>query len=736
MIYPPTANAPAGQTLDSEPLESSAGVADNERIEPVKSGMQRETPQPEASRAALVKQWQGKVSAAKAHWSKDFKRMRDDQAFLGGAQWDGREDPDKYTANIIQRHIGQKVAGLYAKNPKVVVRKRKTMDFKTWDGTVNALAGIQMAMQASQQAGMPLPPQITELIADISQGVQRRTMLEKVASTLTILYEYTLNQQIPPFKVQMKQLVRRVCTTGVGYVKLGFQRVLERSPDDVEKINGLTEQISVMERLLADKADDKLDAAGAGIEQLRLLLEDYKQRDKQVVREGMCFDFPSSTSVIVDPACRHLRTFTGARWIAEEYILPVDTIKEIYAIDLSAAGSATSYDTESKTGISGLKDRIANVMSEDGSPSKRTKDGKCVWVIWDKTTGQTCTVCEGYADFLVEPKQPDVFIERFWPVFPLIFNETENEDSIFPRSDVHLLKPLQKEYNRCREALRQHRIANRPKTAVAAGQLDEEDIEKLKNHPANAVITLNALPPNGDVAKLLQPIRGVPIDAALYDTGPVYEDLLRVVGQSDASIGSAQSGVTATGDSIAEQNRTVSTASNVDDLDDLLNELSRAVGQIFFLEMSQETVMKIAGPGSVWPQLTAQDVADELLLEIEAGSSGRPNRAVEIANIERLAPLLLQIPGIKPDWLVKQLIIRLDDRIDPADAIASGLPSIIMQNAMGKLMGGGPGGPPPPPGGGPPQPGGGSPQTDGPPPPPPSGPTQAQPPGPGGMMGG
>jgi len=716
MKYPPT---PADPSIE-QPL-----------AEPVKSGMTRDVPTPDPSRAALVQQWQGKVTAAKSHWAKDFERMKEDQAFLGGAQWDGREAPDKYTANIIQRHINQRVAALYAKNPKVVVRKRRTMDFTQWDGTTDALQSIQMAMEMSQQAGVPMPPEIMNLIADIAQGVQRRSMLEKISKTLEILYDYTLNQQIPPFKVQMKQLVRRVCTTGVGFVKLGFQRVLERSPDDVERINGLTEQISVMERMLADVADDKLEEGRAELEQLRLILADYQQREQMVAREGLCFDFPTSTSVIIDPACRHLRTLTGARWIAEEYILPVDTIKEIYAVDLSTAGSATSYDTESKTGIPGLKERIKSVVTEDGAPEPRAKDGKCVWVIWDKTTGQTCTVCEGYVDFLVEPKQPDVFIERFWPVFPLIFNETENEDSIYPRSDVHLLKPLQKEYNRCREGLRQHRIANRPKTAVAAGQLDEEDTEKLKNHPANAVITLNALPPNGDVAKLLQPIKNPPIDSALYDTSPVYEDLLRVVGQSDASIGSAQAGVTATGDSIAEQNRTVAIASNVDDLDDMLNELSRAAGQVLFLEMSQESVQKIAGPGAVWPQLSTQDVADELLLEVEAGSSGRPNRATEIANIERLAPLLLQMPGVKPDWLVKQLIMRLDDRLDPTDAIAAGLPSIVTQNAMAKGMqamgnnpedqgGNGANNEEKPPGDGRP----------------PSGPTTPQQPNPSGMMGG
>ena len=694
----------------------------------VKSGMVRDKPEIDPSRTALVKKWQGKIQEAKAHWKPDFDRMKEDQGFVTGAQWDGVEDDDKYTANLIQRHINQRVAALYAKNPRVVVRRRKTMDFKVWDGTVDQLNSIQQSMDMSMQTGMPLPPQTLSLIEDVSQGVSRKQMLQKVSDTLSILYDYTLNQQLPPFKTQMKALVRRVCTTGVGYVKIGFQRVMERAPEDVERINGLTEQISTIERLTADKVDGKLEDGDAQLEQLRLQLQDYQSRDQQLVREGLVFDFPSSTSIIVDPACRHLRTFIGARWIAEEYVLTVDDIKEIYGVDLSTAGSATSYDTDTKSGIPGLKEKIASVAN-GGNTKERKVDGVKVWVVWDKPSGQTCVIAEGYEDFIVEPQQPALQLERFWPIFPLIFNEAENENSIYPRSDVHLLKPIQREYNRSREGLRQHRMANRPATAVAAGQLDEEDIEKLKNRPANAVITFNALPPNGNINNLLQPIQHAPIDGALYDTSALFEDLLRVVGQSDSSIGTASSGVTATGDSIAEQNRTIALASNVDDLDDMMIELSRAAGQIFLMEMSAETVMKIVGPGSVWPSLSNQEIAEELLLEIEAGSSGRPNKAAEVANIERITPLLLQIPGVRPDWLVKQLITRLDDRIDPTDAIASGLPSIIAQNVMSKLMGGA---------GGPPQEGagpqGGADNQEAPPQgPPPSGPPSSLPQMGGGM---
>lgn len=658
-------------------------AAQTEPAEPAKSDMIRDKPTVDPSRAALVVKWQERVTSAKKHFKDDIDRMKDDQKFLRGAQWEGAEDPDRYTANIIQRHVNQRVAALYAKNPKVKVRKRKTLDFTEWDGTTDALTTIQMAVQQAQATGIPLTPEILSLVEDIQQGITRRKMLEKVSSTLSIVFDYTLNQQLPPFKVQMKQLVRRTCTTGVGYVKLGYERLLERTPADVERVNGLTEKVSVLERIMADKQDGELDESSPEHEELRILLAEMQTSEMQVAKEGLVFDFPTSTSIIIDPACRHLRTFTGARWIAEEHILTPDVVKEIYGIDMKQSG-AKSYDPDAKGGSAALKAGLANVIG-GGSEKKRDQSGSiCVWTIWDKVTSQTCTIADGYEDFLVEPKAPDVFLERFWPVFPLSFNESEDEDSIYPRSDVHLLKPMQREYNRSREGMRQHRIANRPLTAVAAGQLDEDDIEKLKNRPAHAVVTLNSLAPGSDVGKLLQTVNGPNIDANLYDTSAIFEDLLRVVGQSDASIGSAQGGVTATGDSIAEQNRTVSIASNVDDLDDMLNELSRAAGQIMLAELAPETVAKIAGPGAVWPDLSRQDISDELMLEVEAGSSGRPNKAAEVANMERIAPLLLQVPGIRPDWMVRELIRRLDDNIDPTDAIAAGLPSMIAQNAMAR----------------------------------------------------
>jgi len=121
--------------------------------------------------------------------------------------------------------------------------------------------------------------------------------------------------------------------------------------------------------------------------------------------------------------------------------------------------------------------------------------------------------------------------------------------------------------------------------------------------------------------------------------------------------------------------------SNIDDLNDLLTQLARNGGQILLREMSQDRVKQVVGQGAVWPaNPDAQNIANEILLEIEAGSMGRPNQAQEIANAQRLYPLLIQLPGIDPEFLAKDVLRRLDDRLDLTEAFKSALPSIVAMN--------------------------------------------------------
>jgi hypothetical protein len=132
-----------------------------------------------------------------------------------------------------------------------------------------------------------------------------------------------------------------------------------------------------------------------------------------------------------------------------------------------------------------------------------------------------------------------------------------------------------------------------------------------------------------------------------------------------------------------------SLSSNVDDLEDFLGELARSTGQVLLEQMDQQTVMKIAGPGAVWPQLAVNEIASELMLEVEAGSNGRPNKAIQMQNFERIAPILLQIPGMNPEFMAKEALKRMDDGMDITDAIRAALPSIVAMNAQKQLAPGG-----------------------------------------------
>lgn len=646
----------------NEPIEAAPYQAAPQQPQ----GIKRD-PDPNAkdSMKALVKEWQGKIMRAKKHWERPINGMREDMDFYMGKQWPGHrgQNEERYVANLVQRHVQTRVAALYAKNPKAIAKRRNTLDFTIWEGDASQLESANTANQQSFMAtGMP-DPHAMALMADVEQGFEKRRQLDKIGKTMEIIFHHIIETQ--DIKTHMKQLVRRTCVTGVGFVKIGYQRVMEMRPEDVEKLTDITEQIKTLDRLEQDLKDDKFDENSARRAQLELLKKELMEKEDMIIDEGIVFDFPQSQTIIVDTRCRQLQGFIGAEWVAQEFILTCDEIKEVYGVDLG-----TSFT------------RQENKYS--GSDEKSEADLAKVWEIYSKRDGLKYVVADGYPDFLVEPSCPEIKLKRFWPFFLLAFNEVESDRDIYPPSDVRLIKPIQMEYNLARQRLREHRNANRPLYVTPVGMLSEGDVKKLMDRQPNEVIQLMSLQPGQAVNQLLQPVQPIQIDPSLYDTSMFMEDLFRVVGSQEANLGGG-TGNTATEVSVAESSRMSSMGSNVDDLDEFLTELARAAGAVMLTMMDPATATKIAGPGAAWPTLSSQAIAEELLLEIEAGSSGRPNKAADIAAFERLAPLLIQIPGIDPTWLAKEAIKRMDDGLDMTEAVRAALPSIVQMNAQKQM---------------------------------------------------
>lgn len=657
---------------------------------------------------ALVKTIVAEIKADKTHHAKAFKRMRRDQRV---AMWgaDEKWPEGSYKANIVGRHIKQKAAALYARNPRCVARRKESFDFAIWDEDPNSLIAAQQTLAAYQQqlAQMPpvmgppgidpntgmvmpaqpivpeLPPEVVsarDLLADYQQGMKRRTELKRVGKTLELLFNHFLRELKPlDFKRAMKRMVRRTCTNCVGYVKLGFHRVMGPRAVTEEKLFDARARTEHLQNLLETVSGEEREATDAEIAELEHSVQSMMQEPEVILQEGLSMDFPASTSVIPDRNCKSLIGFIGAGHLTIEYTYTVDEVKEIFGADVSKAH--TAYTTSNGSQRSFSANDIYDEDYEWSEPSEKKQNGLVrVWEYFDKTSGLVYYLADGHPEFLREPAAPDVFVDDFWPVYALTFNDMESEEELFPPSDAALLIDMQTEYNRSRQGLREHRQAARPRWIAPKGVLDnDKDIDIIANLNPFQIALLN-VDPNVAIEHVLKevPVKGV--DPNLYETGPLFSDTQLVVGTQEALLGGVAK-ATATETAVAANATASSDNANSDDLDGCLTAISRAAGQILLREMSEEQVKLIAGPGAFWPQMTLSEIANELHLEVEAGSTGKPNQGIEIQNWKQLLPMLLQMPGIPPIWLIKETLRRLDDKMDMTEAFDASIPSIMSMNS-------------------------------------------------------
>lgn len=640
-----------------------------------------------------------KIKADKRHHEKAFKRMRADMQL---ATW-GREktwSEDKYVANITGRHIRAKTNALYAKNPKAVAKRRDTLDFRIWDETQEslllAMQTIQMAQQMQMQAPTivdpvtgqqvpdpsyaQLPPgfeQAQATIADYQEGTRRRQQMKAFGRTLEVLFARALQEQKPlDFKTAMKKVVRRACTTGVGYVRLGFQREMGPPVSADARIADFRERITHLQGLLAQLQEGEIDTYSPEIAELEASLQAI-QNEQIVLREGLVFDFPQSTKVIPDSNCKSLVGFVGSDVLTLEHTsYTVQDIKDIFGVDLGDCYTAYTYD---KNGSRGIDDE--GVQGDLFADKERKKDSfVCVWEHFDQRSGLVYWLADGYHGWLREPAAPDVTVSDFWPIYALTFNDVESEDELFPPSDVTLIRGMQREVNLSRQGKREHRDAARPRWVHPKGALDDEDNMAIANMGPFENLGIN-IGPGSKILDILQPIPVPGVDPNLYDTNEVWADLQTTVGSQQARLGGL-SKASATETAISASSSAASDGADIDDLDGFLSIIARAGSQILMREMTEEQVLKICGPGAVWPVQDAEQIADELYLEVAAGSTGKPNQAVEINNWNKMLPFLLQMGSIQPEWLARETLRRLDDTMDLTEAVTAGIPSIVAQNAM------------------------------------------------------
>lgn len=638
-----------------------------------------ETDQQRAERA-FVKQWCEKIKAAKRKFDGDFKRMESNMSFAAGIQWDGQDKIQfkKYVANITLRNISQKVSTLYARDPQAVPRRRERLDYQLWDGKMESLIAAMGTVSMSAQSMLPPPPEAMALLADFQAGQQREQILDKVAKTMQILYHYQMDEQEPEFKEQLKQLVATVCTCSVGFARMHFVTDSSDPIGTTQVDDNILGRIKRIRGLAESYEEDNASPDDPRTEQIRLLANSLlsgvgSMSPDSVTAQKIVWDFPSPCSIIVDPACKALMGFIGAKWIAQEYLLPIQDVNDYFELRgdamIKGGSDVTKYQ---KNG----KESIANEDQSDGKTDPTEKPLCCLWEVFNQRDKTSFFIVDGYKDFVQKPDALTPKTRRFWPLFALTFNRVAVEPSsnvkasIYPPSDVDLMRGMQKEWNRSREELREHRIQNAPGYVVSkSAGLTDEDKAKIRNMRSGEIIELAGILPGQDIRQVIMPMPVKDIQEALYETGPLLQDINLTIGAQAADLGQQTPSETATGQQISEQARLSTTSSNVDDLDGFLTRMARAGGEMMLREMTARFVTSLVGIGAVWPQTDEdkENFLNALYLETEAASSGKPNAALDMRKWQAAAPVL-QAAGANPQFMVRQTLKTLDSRIEPSEA--------------------------------------------------------------------
>lgn len=626
-----------------------------------------------------VKLWLAKIAKDKEKFDPDFKLMRQAMEFVYGYQWEGQDrlDTDQYTVNMTLRMVNQKVANLYARNPQVEIKREERMDYVLWDGNLTELQNCFQRVEQGMMTGTAVPQDIA-LIQDWYTADIRKAMIDRICDSAQKVIMKQINNHHPEFKEQLKQMVRRVIISRVGYIKVR----LCRNDYDEKILSTVTQPNDVRYRMdrarsIAEQIEDgTVSNDGAQAEEIKSLLNSIASSpDDSYIGQYLEYDFPSSLSIIPSSRTRSIKEWIASDYITQMYQVPLSTVNALFDLNIQPGGQIREVGCET--------DSMPPSGIEKGQGRAELIRDPIVYLyeVFNHEQKNHFFVLEGYRGYIVAPEPLYPEVSGFWNIFALTFNDTETlvdgKASCFPPSDVELMMNAQREWNRTQDARRDSRNASLPRYMCRKGLLSAEDMEAIRECKPNHIAELIGVLPESKLSEIFMAFPTQPIDEKLYETLPMATDMQMAVGMQEANFGPAPSNVTATVGTIAEQSRLTVSSSNVDDLDGLLTRVARASFELVVRGMSPETVKRIAGPGAAWPTLDLEDYLNEIVVKIKAASSGRPNQAIKQQQKQILAPLLMQA-GANPFGIIKWLARDMEDElnieellpIQPADVSA------------------------------------------------------------------
>lgn len=605
-------------------------------------------------------------------------KARKDYAFCrryarGDSQFD-------QSVNLIGTYIDILVAFLYARDPDIDCNPADRIEAQDGGSEAGSVGGAPampampppgMGMSGDAPAVIPgsgMDPMAMDPALALTQGgidpmqammgggapggmgvMPASTPATGQGTDLTTLKTYGRTMQIvlsrawkdAKMKRQAERWLRSCLTTGIGWIKTGWQANFATDPVIEDRKRDIQENLARIERLQSATYDEQLfadqEAQQAALkEQLRGL----EGKSEIEVARGIFIDVLPAEDIQVALNVQNIVDCDTADWIAHRTFMTLEAGKDKFKrITQEEWATATIYHSIKPTDESERRKTAAvddDLSDGDASPFRNgaqlntgsageTKYNRyiCVWEKWDATTSLVMDLIEGVKAYGTEPTPPNVPTTRFFPFFPLALHEVDGERH--PQSLVMRSFKLMDEYNRARTGLATLRARTKPRVAFDSRAFDQTQIDKIVGGTYAEWIPITPSTEEG----LQGAVWEVPypkIDPALFDVMGIKSELETLWGIQEALTGGIEVAKTATEAEIQQSGTNARTGSMRDRMERVLTEIAQFHAEIAAQEYTLEDVRDLAGPGAIWIEgVTIQDLGMLLQIDIRAGSTGKPN---------------------------------------------------------------------------------------------------------------
>lgn len=569
---------------------------------------------------ALAKDWQKRIDAALSLRKADFARWKENRTLLTGKDKSGK----KLRTNLHFANLAAMRPQVYAKDPEFACKPNSAVP--------------QERMEQIQAFGETAEAVIYELL------VKRAKLKRRAKRILTSAY-----------------------TTGLGWWKACWQEERSRDPLIENQIKDTQDNLKRLEYLKHEASEDEGSETELRRAELQQTLQGLMSQPELKMSQGVTLDFVGPDDMLVlDASVREVTDYERADALAHRVWMTRQQYKERFGCESKKGRVYREGDGGSSS---------AGLQEQQGAADK-DKDLLAVWEIWQQSSGRVFTLCEGEEGFCRPPYSPDWTGKRWYPFFLLAFNEVDGQ--FLPLSDIDLTAEVVAEYNKARDDFERDRKDCLPlNIARKGGSLTQPDLERIRNR-------------NGVDLILVEGAGGRPLSDDIwmgqmgqlrpenYDTSPARQDMEMLVGGGDAARGSVLKAKTATEAEILSQGLRGRSAERTDTIEDMLSECGVYVLEMCLRKMDVAEVQKIAGPNAVWPELSAEQVFDQVTLTVRGGSTGKPDRLQDQDRWTKLLPVIekamaqvsqLRAAGNNAEAeaiveLVRETLRRFDERVD------------------------------------------------------------------------